>query len=88
MREGFGMPYIGSTTSPNKKAFSLSLLVSSLPPKYTSVPTRSEPSFSAGCNASVAFINALVSCVLFMVLCHLFSQGYNVFYRALESVSF
>ena len=65
----------------------LALLVSNLPPKYTSVPTRNEPSFSAGCNTSLAFINASVSCVLFMVLYYLFSQGYYVFYRALAFAS-
>ena len=79
MREGFGMPYIGSTNKSQQEGL-LSFLLSNLPLKCTSVPTRNEPSFSAGCNTSLAFIIALVRCVLFMVLCHLFSQGYYVFY--------
>lgn len=83
MREGFGMSYIGSSSKSQQEGI-LSLLVSDLPPKHTSVTTRNEPSFPAGGNTSLAFINALVSGVLFMVLCHLFSQGYYVCYTALE----
>lgn len=61
------MPYIGSSSKSQQEGI-LSLLVSYLPPKYTNVTTRNEPSFPAGCNTSLAFINALVSCVLFRVL--------------------
>lgn len=86
MREGFGMPYIGSSSKSQQEGI-LSFLVSDLPPECTSVTSRNEPSFPAGCNTSLAFINALVRCVLFMVLCCLFSQGYYVLYRALEFAS-
>lgn len=86
MREGFGMPYIGSTSKSQQEGI-LSFLVSDLPPERTSVTTRNEPAFPAGCNTSLAFIDALVRCVLFMVLCCLFSQGYYVLYRAPEFAS-
>lgn len=76
MRDGLGMPYTGFSSKSQQEA---TLSVLDLPPKCTSVTTRNEPSFTAGSNTSLAFINALVSCVVFIVSCHLFSQGYCIF---------
>lgn len=74
MREGFGMPYIGSTSKSQQEGI-LFLMLSKLPPKCTSVPTRNEASFPVGCNTSLAFIDASVSCVLFMVYATYFPRG-------------